>query len=74
MAPIVDGVEEQYAEQIVVKRINADIGDGPEIVRAYRIPGHPTLLIFDKEGSEVQRLFGLQSIEVVEKAVQKVLP
>ena len=74
MAPIVDGIEEQYAEQIAVKRVNADIGDGPEIVRAYRIPGHPTTLIFDKEGTEVQRLFGPQPTEVVEEAVQTVLP
>jgi len=74
MAPIVDGIEEQYGEQIVVKRVNAEVGDGPEIVKAYRIPGHPTTLIFDKEGSEVQRLFGPQSTEVVEEAVRRVLP
>ena len=74
MAPIVDGIEEQYGEQIVVKRVNAEVEDGPEIVKAYRIPGHPTTLIFDKEGSEVQRLFGLQSTEVVKEAVHKVLP
>ena len=74
MAPIVDGVEEQYGEQIAVKRINADVGDGPEIVRAYRIPGHPTTLIFDSQGQEVQRLLGPQSTEVVQEALHKVLP
>lgn len=74
MALIVDGIEEQYGEQIVVKRVNADVGDGPKIVKTYRIPGHPATLIFDEEGSEVQRLFGPQSTEVVEKALKKVLP
>ena len=74
MALIVDGIEEQYGEQIVFKRINADVDDGPAIVRAYSIPGHPTTLLFDKEGDEVQRWLGPQPIEVVERAVQKILP
>jgi len=74
MAPIVDGLEAQYSEQIAVKRINADEGDGPEIVRAYRIPGHPTTLIFDSQGQEVQRLLGPQPTEVVQEALQQVLP
>lgn len=74
MAPIVDGIEEQYGEQIVFKRINADVDDGPAIVRAYRIPGHPTTLIFDKEGNEVQRWLGPQPIDVVEQIVQQILP
>ena len=74
MAPIVDGLKEQYGEQITVKRINADVGVGPEIVRAYRIPGHPTTLIFDSQGQEVQRLLGPQSTEVVREALQNVLP
>ena len=74
MAPIVDGLEAQYSEQIAVKRINADEGDGPEIVRAYRIPGHPTTLIFDSQGQEVQRLLGPQPAEVVQEALQQVLP
>ena len=68
-----DGIEEEYGEQITLKRINADEGDGPDIVRAYRIPGHPTTLIFDSEGNEVQRLFGPQSAEVIEEALQTVL-
>ena len=74
MAPIVDGLEEQYGEQISVKRINADVGDGPEIVRAYRIPGHPTTIIFNSQGQEVQRLLGTQPAEVVQEVLQKVLP
>ncbi len=74
MTPIVDGIEEQYGEQIVLKRINADVDDGPTIVRAYRIPGHPTTLLFDKEGNEVQRLLGPQPADVIEQAVQKILP
>jgi thioredoxin-like negative regulator of GroEL len=73
MTPIVDGLNEQYGKQITIKQVNADIGDGPKIIQLYRIPGHPTILIFDKEGEEVARLFGPQPAEIVEEALQKVL-
>lgn len=73
MTPIVDGIEQQYEQQIVVKRINADVGDGPAIVRTYRIPGHPTTLIFNGQGQEIQRLLGPQSAEVIEEALQVTL-
>ena len=74
MIPIVDGIEQQYGQHITVKRVNANVGDGPKIVQDYRLPGHPTTLIFDKEGQEVARFFGPQAAETVELALQKVLP
>jgi len=73
MAPIVDGLEERYDNQIVVKRINANEGDGPGIMQAYRIPGHPTTLIFDRNGNEVQRFIGPQPTEAVEDILLMVL-
>jgi hypothetical protein len=73
MAPIVDGIEATFSPQLVVKRINANVGDGPAIMRAYRIPGHPTTLIFNADGREEQRYIGPQSEEVVVEAVTRVL-
>ena len=73
MAPIVDGIEATYGEQIVFKRINATEGNGPEIMRVYRIPGHPTTLIFDHTGQEVERFIGPQPAEAIEAALQKTL-
>jgi hypothetical protein len=73
VAPIVDGLEQQFGEQLAVKRINADIGDGPSIMRDYRILGHPTLLIFDRAGQEVHRLVGPQPAETIEDILQQTL-
>ncbi len=73
MAPIVDGLETEYSEQIVVRRINANQGDGPAVMQNYRIPGHPTTLIFNANGQEVQRFIGPQSVETVKEALQAVL-
>jgi thioredoxin-like negative regulator of GroEL len=53
--------------------VNAEVDDGPEIVQAYRIPGHPTIMLFDGEGQEVQRILGPQSAETVEEALQHLL-
>ena len=73
MTPIVDGLEQQYGNQFAVRRVNAAEGDGPAIMQGYRIPGHPTLMIFDSEGQEVKRLIGSQSATSVEEALQKAL-
>jgi thiol:disulfide interchange protein len=55
----------------VVKRVNANTGDGPTIMRDYRLLGHPTVLIFDEQGQEVERLVGPQSREALENALQQ---
>lgn len=73
MSPIVDGLEQQFSDQITVKRVNAGIGDGPAIMEAYRIPGHPVSMIIDAEGNETARLIGPQSEELVVEELQKIL-
>lgn len=73
MAPIVDGLEEQYGRQMAIRRINAGTGDGPAIMRDYRIPGHPTILLFDHRGNEIQRLAGPQTAETVANFIEDIL-
>jgi thioredoxin-like negative regulator of GroEL len=73
MTPIVDGLEHQYGGQIAVQRINADYGDGPAIMREYRILGHPALLIFNSQQQEVHRLVGPQPAYDIQILLQEVL-
>src|SRR5262245_38889808 len=73
MQPIVDGLERDYEGQIFVQRVNAYEGDGPAIMAAYQIKGHPTFLIIDRQGQEVNRLIGPQSPEKLAEALQPVL-
>ncbi len=72
MTPIVDGLEDEYKAEVAFKRVNAVEGDGPAIMRGYRIQGHPTILIFDDEGQETQRIIGPQSVEIVTGALQDI--
>ena len=73
MTPIVDGLESEYGDQVAFKRVNAIEGDGPAIMRGYRIQGHPTTLIFNKEGQETQRIIGPQPQEAVASALQQAI-
>lgn len=73
MKPIVDGLETQFGDQLAFQRINANEGDGPAIMRAYRIQGHPTILLIDPQGQEVSRFIGPQSAEQLAEALQQVL-
>ena len=73
MAPIVDGLEQAYSGRVAFKRINANKGDGPAIMEAYRIPGHPVTLIFDANGQETQRFIGPQSGDLVAAALDTML-
>jgi len=73
MKPIVDGIEEKYGAEIVVKRINANQGTGPEIMRTHRILGHPTTLIFDRHGQEIERFIGPQPAATIETTLHPLL-
>ena len=73
MTPIVDGLVEKYQAEVVTKRINANEGEGPGIMRAYGIRGHPTVLIFDRQGREVARFSGPQPAETIEKMLEEAL-
>jgi len=73
VAPIVDGLEEQYGDRVAIKRINADVGDGPAVMKEYGILGHPVLLVFDRSGREVERLLGPQPAEAVEELLHQTL-
>lgn len=73
MAPIVDGLEQVYRGQIAVQRINANEGDGPAIMRTYKILGHPVLLIFNSQQQELHRLIGPKPAHEVELLLQEAL-
>jgi thioredoxin-like negative regulator of GroEL len=73
MTPIVNGLEQTYQDRIVVKRVNADVGSGPAMMSRYRIPGHPTLLVFDQNGQETRRFVGPQPTGVIAAELDKLL-
>ncbi|HHW85513.1 MAG TPA: thioredoxin [Chloroflexi bacterium] len=62
LSPRLAQVSEAYADQVDVWQINAD--EAPELTRALKIMGIPTLLMF-RDGQEVARRTGLQSVDAL---------
>lgn len=68
IAPAVDAVAEQYADQAVVVKMNVD--ENMNIPQQYGIRGIPTLILF-KGGEEQERIVGGVSREAIAKLVEK---
>jgi len=66
LAPIVDGLAEQYAGTARIVKLNVD--DSPAIVERYRVQAIPTLILF-RGGEEKQRMVGVSRKEVIAQAI-----
>ena len=51
------------AEEMILVKVDAESGDGPEIARRYAVVGYPTVLVLDAHGNELGRLFGYSGPE-----------
>lgn len=67
MAPIIDGIEEQYREKAVIMRI--DIDKSKELGKAYKIQGVPVFILF-KNGKEIWKHNGMISDEELKKQIE----
>src|SRR5262245_23595300 len=56
LAPIVEAVADQYAESVLVVKLNVD--ENPNIAQRYGIRGIPTLILF-QQGEEKKRIIGV---------------
>lgn len=51
-------VVEAAAAGMIAVKVDAESGDGPALVRRYRVVGYPTVLVLDSSGEERGRIFG----------------
>lgn len=70
LSPRLEKVGESFASRVEVWKINAD--ESPELTRSLGIMGIPTL-IFYKDGTEVTRRTGVQSIEALRQLFEMLL-
>ena len=66
LAPIVDGLAEQYVGTARIVKLNVD--DNPAIVERYRVQAIPTLILF-RGGEEKQRMVGVSRKELIAQAI-----
>lgn len=70
IGPILEGLAEQYRDQIKVAKVNVD--DNPKTAQTYGVMSIPTLLLF-KEGKVLDTLVGLVPKERLEAFIRKAL-
>jgi thioredoxin-like negative regulator of GroEL len=73
MAPIVDGLEAEYGERVVFKRMNVNEADGSAAAQAYRVRGHPAIVILDAGGEVIWSRVGVQPREALAGALESAL-
>ncbi|MBK9052545.1 MAG: thioredoxin family protein [Chloroflexi bacterium] len=73
MEPIVDGLEQEFAGQIQVMRLDANDPTNSQLMEALELRGHPAFAVIDAEGQVTARFFGPQPIEALRDAMQAVI-
>lgn len=68
--PIVDGIEDDYPDQLIVLRLDVQDRVGKELGDVYGVPGTPTFIFFDAQGNEVWRTIGTISPEKVAESLR----
>ena len=73
MAPIVNGLETEYGDRIAFQRLNVDEPEGRMAARAYRIRGHPTIVLIDPQGEILWTTVGVIPREDVVQAIENAI-
>lgn len=71
MAPIVDGLSDEFAGRATVQQLSAAEQANAELQAQYDVRGHPSFVILDGEGRVVQRFFGPQTEETLHLALEQ---
>lgn len=70
--PIVNGLEEEFAGEVAVIRLNAADRNNAALQSRYGLRGHPSFAVLDGGDEVVERFFGPQSAEVLRAAMDGV--
>jgi thioredoxin 1 len=65
LAPILDAVAIEYAEQLVIAKLEVDEGENMKLAGHYRVRGFPTVILF-RDGEEVARFSGAKPKQQIE--------
>ena len=73
MKPIVNGLEDEWEDQISFRYIDRESPANADIVKEYNILYQPIYVLLDREGNEVKRWAGPVTIEGFEVEFNTVL-
>ncbi len=69
MAPVVNGLEEKYQEQIEFRRIDASSPTGKAAYQVYALRGHPAFVLLSPDGMTLWTSIGEQPAENLEEQI-----
>ena len=73
MAPVVDGLEENYQDQVEFQRIDANSPTGNAAYQFYAIRGHPGFVFLSSDGTILWSGVGEQPAAILEEQILAVL-
>ena len=73
MTPIVNGLAEEFADQVTVYQLNAAEAANVELQAKYGLRGHPSFVVLDADGRSIQTFLGPQSEETLRLVLAEVV-
>lgn len=73
MEPVVDGLENDFGEQVEFRRIDAGTQDGQAAFRAYGLRGHPSYVLINLGGDVVWIGLGEQTGKALKEQIDQIL-
>ncbi|HUN08239.1 MAG TPA: thioredoxin family protein [Aggregatilineales bacterium] len=75
MTPIVHGLEDEFSDQVAFLYFDVlDDTAGQEMFESLNLPGHPSFVLFDRDGREIYRAFGIVTDEALRSAIEAAVP
>ncbi len=74
MTPIVDGLEQEFAGQLKVIRLDAGVPANERLQLSYGMRGHPTFIVLDQDDNVSAQFFGKQTAVTLREAMTAVQP
>jgi thioredoxin-related protein len=71
MRPVVNGLDQQYGQQVAFANVDYNSSANKELVSKYRVRGHPTFVILDRAGNVSQTFVGATARADLEAAIKK---
>ena len=72
MEPVVNGLDHEYGDQVDFRKLDVN-GEGKSAFEAYRLLGHPSYIILNKNNEVVWSSVGVKSREDLENQVLSAL-
>lgn len=72
MQPVVNRLEAEFGGRVAFLALDAR-GSGQAVFQKLRLPGHPAVVIFIHDGTEILRAFGIVAESDLRQAVESAL-